>query len=64
MPSREQVLSARAAMLSTVAASKRGDATYDEARAACEEYKRLADARQMALFGKLKVRIQVTHLLR
>ena len=64
MPTREHTLTARFTMLNMVAASKRGDCSYEEARAACSRYKRMMEARQMEVFGKVKVRPRLADLLR
>ena len=63
-PSREDVLNARIRSQAAVAASRRGKISFDEARAECQRYIDLNYARQKAIFGCVKQRVSINHLMR
>jgi hypothetical protein len=50
MPTQEHVLASRAISQLKVQLSKQGRISFEEARASCLEYIRLAEARQMELY--------------
>ena len=64
VPTSEEVIAARQRSQMLVEASKRGQKTFADAKAACEEYIALAVARQLAVFGKVKCRPRLAALLR
>ena len=63
-PTREEVVYWRDKSQAMVACSRRGEVTIDEARSACQHYIDLAYTRQKAVFGKIKCRININHLMR
>lgn len=62
--SRDAVFAARDAVDAAKAAYLRGYATYDVFQKAAEEYKRIAETRQVQIWGKVRLVVNVKTVMR